>query len=60
MKNQSIYSILKLVILNIAILLISTNVSFGQDKAKQIDNLLNSLYNAKKSMETFSLQKKEK
>ena len=60
MKNQSIYSILKLVILNIAILLISTNVSFGQDKAKQIDNLLNSLYNAKKINGNFLIAEKGK
>lgn len=60
MKNQSIYSILKLVILNIAILLISTNVSFGQDKAKQIDNLLNSLYNVKKINGNFLIAEKGK
>ena len=43
MKTKSVYSIFKLITLSIAILLISTNFSFGQDKAKQIDELM-SLY----------------
>lgn len=43
MKTKSVYSIFKLITLSVTVLLISTNVSFGQDKAKQIDKLM-SLY----------------
>lgn len=60
MKNQSIYSILKFITLHITILLVITNVSYGQDKAKQIDNLLNSLFSAKKINGNFLIAEKGK
>jgi CubicO group peptidase (beta-lactamase class C family) len=40
MRTKSIHSILKLTILNSAFLFISTSISFGQNKAKQIDKLM--------------------
>lgn len=40
MKTKSIYSIIKILTLSFAILLISTNAIFGQDKTKKIDELM--------------------
>ncbi len=43
MKTKSIYSVLKLITLIVTILLVATNVSFGQDKGNKIYKLM-SLY----------------